>query len=415
MPKITSTQPQGRTGDFRQGAGRWGRPDYKQAIAGSRGRILAASSTCHPGQAIQAWWRGCLHQLKIPLFRYSHPEHPVLLVGKPPSVDVGWVSAGGASGPQPSVLPKSPRCPLQTQCHTFLPTSFHQMMSEKQKAEEQAREAAAETSEVELGPATTTEQLSEQPVVEQTWDLESLDVQTETWMNDRSPAGTSSPKKEAPSLEKGTPMQKTEPAENHEKVPSSREKRESRRQRGLEHVELQNKHIQSCKEESSTLREPSRRASLETGEHFPEDTKGYREDGLPSGAWTEATAHSPSKQVQVVEAPPGSPSLSPIQRPTSLALDNRVIPVVPITTPESPKDKAKGGDSLKAQDKPESPSGSTQIQRYQHPDTERLATAVELWRGKKLIAAGGTSTMLSQSLDLSEKHRAIGAALTPTE
>lgn len=96
MPKITSTQPQGRTGDFRQGAGRWGRPDYKQAIAGSRGRILAASSTCHPGQVIQAWWRGCLHQLKIPLFRYSHPEHPVLLVGKPPSVDVGWVSAGGA-------------------------------------------------------------------------------------------------------------------------------------------------------------------------------------------------------------------------------------------------------------------------------------------------------------------------------
>ncbi|XP_026641105.1 unconventional myosin-IXb isoform X1 [Microtus ochrogaster] len=301
---------------------------------------------------------------------------------------------------------------LQSLCRGHLQRrSFHQMMSEKQKAEEQAREAAAETSEVELGPATTTEQLSEQPIVEQTGDLESLGVQTETWMNDRSPAGTSSPKKEAPSLEKGTPMQKTEPAENHEKVPSSREKRESRRQRGLEHVELQNKHIQSCKEESSTLREPS---SLGTGENLPEDTKGHREDGLPSGAWTEATAHSPSKQVQVVEAPPGTPSLSPIQRPTSLALDNRVIPVVPITTPESPKDKAKGGDSLKAQDKPESPSGSTQIQRYQHPDTERLATAVEIWRGKKLIAAGGTSTMLSQSLDLSEKHRAVGATLTPT-
>lgn len=330
-----------------------------------------------------------------------------------------WTLAGslqvGPSGPQPSVLQKSPRCPLHTQCHTFLPTSFHQMMSEKQKAEEQAREAAAETSEVEPGPAITTEQLSEQPVVEQTRDLESLGVQTETWMNDRSPTSTSSPKKEAPSLEKSTPMQKTEPAENHEKVPSSREKRESRRQRGLEHVELQNKHIQSCKEESSTLREPSRRASLETGESFPEDTKGYREDVLPLGAWTEGTAHSPPKQVQVVEAPPGSPSLSPIQRPTSLALDNRVTPVVPISTPESPKNKAKGGNSPKAQDKPESPSGSTQIQRYQHPDTERLATAVEIWRGKKLIAAGGSSAMLSQSLNLSEKHRAVGAALTPTE
>ncbi|KAK7796675.1 hypothetical protein U0070_017523 [Myodes glareolus] len=305
---------------------------------------------------------------------------------------------------------------LQSLCRGHLQRrSFHQMVSEKQKAEEQAREAAAETSEVEPGPAVTTEQLSEQPAVEQTRDLESLGVQAETWMNDRSPAGTSSPKKEAPSLEKSTPIQKTEPAENHEKVPSSREKRESRRQRGLEHVELQNKHIQSCKEESSTLREPSRRASLETGESFPEDTKGYREDVLPSGAWTEGTAHSPPKQVQVVEAPPGSTSLSPIQRPTSLALDNRVTPVVPISTPESPKNKAKGGNSPKAQDKPESPSGSTQIQRYQHPDTERLATAVEIWRGKKLIAAGGTSAMLSQSLDLSEKHRAVGAALTPTE
>ncbi|XP_051025999.1 LOW QUALITY PROTEIN: unconventional myosin-IXb [Acomys russatus] len=289
---------------------------------------------------------------------------------------------------------------LQSLCRGHLQRrSFSQMVSEKQKAEERA---GAETSAGGPGPVATEEQLSEHPV-QHTKGPESLGVEAETRINDRSPVGTSPPQKEAPSLEKGAPAQKTVPAECHEKVPSSREKRESRRQRGLEHVELQNKHIQSCKEESSTHREPSRRASLDIGESIPEDTKGPREDGLPLEVWTEAIAPSPPKHLQVGGAPPQSPGPGPVQRPTSLALDSRVSPMVPSSTPESPKDK----------DKAESPSGSTQIHRYQHPDMERLATAVESWRGKKLLAAGGTSAMLSQSLDLSEKHRA--AALTPTE
>lgn len=289
---------------------------------------------------------------------------------------------------------------LQSLCRGHLQRkSFSQMMLEKQKAE-QAREAAeAEMSEGEPSPVAAGEQLSEHPVE----DRESLGMEAETWMNSKSPNDLS-PKKEIPSPEMETPAQKTVPAESHEKVPSSREKRESRRQRGLEHVERQNKHIQSCREEN--LREPSRRASLETGESFPEDTKGPREDGLE--AWTETTAPSCPKQVQIGGDPPRSPS--PLQRPTNLALDSRVSPELPSSSLESPQDKDKGENSTKAQDKPESPSGSTQIQRYQHPDTERLATAVEIWRGKKLANA-----MLSQSLDLSEKPRAAGAALTPTE
>lgn len=275
------------------------------------------------------------------------------------------------------------------------------MVSEKQKAE-QAREAAeAEVSGGEPGPVASGEQLSKHPVE----DPESLDVEAEIWVNNRSPDGTS-PKKETPNPEMETPAQNTVPAESHEKVPSSREKRESRRQRGLEHVERQNKHIQSCREENSNLGEPNRRASLETGESSPEDTKGSREGGLE--AWTETTDPSCPKQEQVVGNPPGSPS--PMQRPTSLALDSRVSPMLPSSSLESPKNKDKDENNTKAQDKPESPGGSTQIQRYQHPDTERLATAVEMWRGKKLVSA-----MLSQSLDLSEKHRAAGAALTPTE
>lgn len=291
---------------------------------------------------------------------------------------------------------------LQSLCRGHLQRrSFSQMMLEKQQAE-QAREAAgAEMSEGEPSPVAAGEQLSEHPVE----DPESLGVEAETWMNSKSPNGLS-PKKEFPSLEMETPAQKTVPAESHEKVPSSREKRESRRQRGLEHVERQNKHIQSCREENSTLREPSRKASLETGESFPEDTKEPREDGLEK--WTETAAPSCPKQVLIVGDPPRSPS--PLQRPASLDLDSRVSPVLPSSSLESPQDKDKGENSTKVQDKPESPSGSTQIQRYQHPDTERLATAVEIWRGKKLASA-----MLSQSLDLSEKPRTAGAALIPTE
>ncbi|GAB1293308.1 Unconventional myosin-IXb [Apodemus speciosus] len=287
---------------------------------------------------------------------------------------------------------------LQSLCRGHLQRrSFSQMVSEKQKAEQARGAAGAELSEGEPGPVAAREQLSEHPVE----DPESLGVEAETWMNNRPPDGAS-PKKETPTSEMETPAQKTVPAESHEKVPSSREKRESRRQRGLEHVERQNKHIQSCREESSALREPSRRASLETEESFPEDTKGPRDDGLE--AWTETTAPSCPKQVQVVGGPPGSPS--PVQRPASLALGSRISPALPSSSLESPKDE----NSTKAWDKPESPSGSTQIQRYQHPDTERLATAVEMWRGKKLASA-----VLSQSLDLSEKHQAAGAVLTRTE
>ncbi|XP_052018581.1 unconventional myosin-IXb isoform X5 [Apodemus sylvaticus] len=282
---------------------------------------------------------------------------------------------------------------LQSLCRGHLQRrSFSQMVSEKQKAE-QAREAAgAEMSGGEPGPVAVQEQLSEHPVE----GPENLGVEAETWMDNRSPDGTS-PKEETPSPEMETPAHKAVPAESHEKVPSSREKRESRRQRGLEHVERQNKHIQSCREESSAAREPARGTSLET-----EDTEGPREDGLEARA--EATAPSGPKQVQAVRDPAGSPS--PVQRPTSLALDSRISPVLPSSSLESPKDE----NSTKAWDKPESPSGSTQIQRYQHPDAERLATAVEIWRGKKLASA-----MLSQSLDLSDKHQAAGAALARTE
>ncbi|XP_030676363.1 unconventional myosin-IXb isoform X6 [Nomascus leucogenys] len=319
---------------------------------------------------------------------------------------------------------------LQSLCRGHLQRkSFSQMISEKQKAEEKEREALeaarAGAEEGRLGQAAGGQQVAEQEP-EPAEDGGHLASEPEVQPSDRSPLEHSSPEKEAPSPEKTLPPQKTVAAESHEKVPSSREKRESRRQRGLEHVKFQNKHIQSCKEESA-LREPSRRVTQEQGVSLLEDKKDSREDETLLVVETEAENTSqkqPTEQPQAMAVgtvseetektlPSGSPRPGQLERPTSLALDSRVSPPAPGSAPETPEDKSKPCGSPRVQEKPDSPGGSTQIQRYL--DAERLASAVELWRGKKLVATASPSAMLSQSLDLSDRHRATGAALTPTE
>uniref|UniRef100_G3SAE2 Myosin IXB n=1 Tax=Gorilla gorilla gorilla TaxID=9595 RepID=G3SAE2_GORGO len=319
---------------------------------------------------------------------------------------------------------------LQSLCRGHLQRkSFSQMISEKQKAEEKEREALeaarAGAEEGGLGQAAGGQQVAEQGT-EPAEDGGHLASEPEVQPSDRSPLEHSSPEKEAPSPEKTLPPQKTVAAESHEKVPSSREKRESRRQRGLEHVKFQNKHIQSCKEESA-LREPSRRVTQEQGVSLLEDKKESREDETLLVVETEAentsqkqpTEHPQAMAVGKVSEetektlPSESPRPDQLERPTSLALDSRVSPLAPGSAPETPEDKSKPCGSPRIQEKPDSPGGSTQIQRYL--DAERLASAVELWRGKKLVAAASPSAMLSQSLDLSDRHRATGAALTPTE
>ncbi|XP_032483777.1 unconventional myosin-IXb isoform X5 [Phocoena sinus] len=307
---------------------------------------------------------------------------------------------------------------LQSLCRGHLQRrSFSQMVAEKQKAAEKEREAqrAAKQETAETGPGWAAAQEPSQGP-EPSKDGEHLELEPKVWPSDGSPVEGSQP-------EKAPPAQKNA-AESHEKVPSSREKRESRRQRGLEHVKLQNKHIESCKEEHA-LREPSRRAVLEPQESLAEDRKEDREDESPRDARTDTGMALPEKQLEEppqptlgslvsAEAQGGSPRSGHVERPTSLALDSRVGVPAPGATPETPKDKSKLGVGPRAQDRPESPGGSTQIQRYRDADAERLASAVELWRGKKLMTAG-PSTVLSQSLDLSERHRAEGVSLTPTK
>ncbi|XP_014393760.1 PREDICTED: unconventional myosin-IXb isoform X2 [Myotis brandtii] len=300
---------------------------------------------------------------------------------------------------------------LQSLCRGHLQRkSFRQMVAEKQKAEEEreAQQASKEET-AEGGP-------SQEPPE----DGEHSPLEPEVWLSHGPPAESVHPE-ESPSPEKVPLSQKT-PPESHEKVPSSREKRESRRQRGLEHVELQNKHMQSCKDESA-LREPSETASPEQEERLPQDRKESRED--EALADTGAEAESPAPENQPGTPPPALPAChvpgetpqAPqdcMERPTSLALDSGVSAPAPVTTPEKPQDKSKPSGGPRAQDRPLSPGSSAQIQRYREPVSERLASAVELWRGKNLMATG-PSAVLSQSLDLSERHRVTGTSLTATE
>ncbi|XP_005409566.1 PREDICTED: unconventional myosin-IXb isoform X3 [Chinchilla lanigera] len=261
---------------------------------------------------------------------------------------------------------------LQSLCRGHLQRqSFSQMLAEKQKEDERPREALEVTGMQDVGAGQGREATEEQVAgqdVETTGDSEHPAPRPEAQPEDGSAA-----EEEARGLAKGLSAPGSTAAavavgEGPEKVASSREKRESRRQRGLEHVELQNRHMQASREERRD-----------------EDVRPGAEPMAPPAVLPQAAAAVASDSDQ--DQGPG-----PVQRPTSLALD------------AVPKDKNRQADS---------PGAAAQIQRYQPPEAERLAIAVEQWRGRKLGTTAGAT--LSQSLDLSDKHRAAEAALTPTE
>lgn len=87
---------------------------------------------------------------------------------------------------------------------------------------------------------------------------------------------------------------------------------------------------------------------------------------------------APKKQPQVPpQAPPsspdsgeaqaGSPRPSHEERPTSLALDTRVTVLGPSATPGDPQGQEQARGQPQGLDRPDSPGGSTQIQRYRDP------------------------------------------------
>ena len=240
------------------------------------------------------------------------------------------------------------------------------------------------------------------------------------------------------SSEKATLPQKNV-TEGSEKVTNSREKRESRRQRGLEHNELQNKHVLFAFEGSSSLCHEEQTSFEEALETVPVPKKSTAQDAALQGSSEGERSPSegktlsdpaPSSEIKesgsVPEQPPvleaddkavdrmktqgnqnnqikGSQSFTCPERPTNLALNlhNTLSATGSFQTQaECWADKNKRLVQRATKDL-ESPTSSA-IQRYVD-DPGKLKYKREKWKGKRQSDAS-QNDMLSQSLD--ERTRA---------
>ncbi|XP_062474634.1 unconventional myosin-IXb isoform X2 [Pezoporus occidentalis] len=234
------------------------------------------------------------------------------------------------------------------------------------------------------------------------------------------------------SSEKATLPQKNM-TEASEKVTNSREKRESRRQRGLEHNELQNKHVLLSLEGPSLLCHEEQTSSEESLGTVPVQEKSTAEDPVLQGSregernpieekvTSDMALSSELKESSSIpEQPPvsevdmtvdrmktqgnqnnqikGSQSFNCPERPKNLALNlhNTLSATGSFQTPsECWADKNKRLVQKAAKDL-DSPTSSP-IQRYVD-DPGKLKYKREKWKGKRQSDAGHND-MLSQSLD----------------
>ncbi|NXN68718.1 MYO9B protein, partial [Himantopus himantopus] len=311
---------------------------------------------------------------------------------------------------------------------------FQKMAMEKQKAEEEQKEMQEDQdrendeSKDELGEPAT-----DQLAVKHKSDLDET-------VGDRD----QTPSEQAENLsssEKATLPQKNV-TEGSEKVTNSREKRESRRQRGLEHNELQNKHVLFsfegpsllCHEEQTSSEEaletvpvPKESSTQDTvlqgsseGEKSPSEEKALS-DTAPSSEIKESSSipeQSPVSEGEKVDDKAidrmktqgnqnnqikGSQSFNCPERPTNLALNlqNTLSATGSFrTSAECWADKNKRL-AQKATKDLDSPTTSP-IQRYVD-DPGKLKYKREKWKGKRQSDAS-QNDMLSQSLD--ERTRA---------
>ncbi|NWX71482.1 MYO9B protein, partial [Alca torda] len=231
-------------------------------------------------------------------------------------------------------------------------------------------------------------------------------------------------------------------AESSEKVTNSREKRESRRQRGLEHNELQNKHVLLSLEGPSLLCHEDQTSSEEALETVPVPKESTAQDTVLQGS--SEGEKSPSEEKALSDTPPSSkikegsstPEQQPVsegekaddkatdrmktqgnqnnqikgsqsfncpERPTDLALNlhNTLSATGSFQTPAecwADKNKRLAQKATKDLDSPT----SSLIQRYVD-DPGKLKYKREKWKGKRQSDAS-QNDMLSQSLD--ERTRA---------
>uniref|UniRef100_A0A8C3RZA6 Myosin IXB n=1 Tax=Chelydra serpentina TaxID=8475 RepID=A0A8C3RZA6_CHESE len=230
------------------------------------------------------------------------------------------------------------------------------------------------------------EQLAVKPEMQPDQGVEQMAAGVDEAQNDRD-------EKLSQATEKAIPSQKSI-ADGHEKLTSSREKRESRRQRGLEHNKLQNKHVLFPLEEQSLVCYEEETSSKETPETVQEPNKFTAEDTvLPKGTEEERIPVEENKTLSDTQVP-GEILDSDVSFPKQSNESKQEILDKDI-------DKLKIHENQKNQIKDLDSPPSFQIQRYLH-DPGKLRDKREKWKGKRQSEAG-QNDVLSQSLD--ERNR----------
>ncbi|XP_014808357.1 PREDICTED: unconventional myosin-IXb isoform X3 [Calidris pugnax] len=303
---------------------------------------------------------------------------------------------------------------------------FQKMAMEKQKAEEEQREMQEDgDGEKDEGKDELSEAAADQLPVKHESEVDQAGADRDQTPNEQA--------EDLSSAEKA-PLPQKSVTEGSEKVPNSREKRESRRQRGLEHNELQNKHVLFSFEGPSLLCQEEQTSSEEALEVVPAPKESMAQDpalqgsseGEKSPSEEKALSDtSPSSEIKesssIPEQPPvsegekadeeinsmktqenqnnqikGSQSFNCPERPTNLALNLRNTLSATgsfRTSAECWADKNKRQKATKDLDSPT----SSLIQRYVD-DPEKLKYKREKWKGKRQSDAS-QNEMLSQSLD----------------
>nr|XP_048687272.1 unconventional myosin-IXb isoform X4 [Caretta caretta] len=310
---------------------------------------------------------------------------------------------------------------------------FQQMIVEKQQEMQQAQEGEASVS-PEDGNELALEQLAVKPEMQPDQGVEQMAAGVDGAQNDRD-------EKLSQATEKTIPSQKSI-TDVHEKLTSSREKRESRRQRGLEHNKLQNKHVLFPLEEQSLVCHEEKTSEKETPETVQEPNKFTAEDTvLPKGTEEERISVEENKtpsetqvlgeildsevsfpkqsnetkqeildkdidKVKIQENQKnqvkGSQSFTCPERPSDLSLNvkKNLAPTRSFQTADENYGNKNKHQILKVDKDLDSPP-SFQIQRYLH-DPGELRDKREKWKGKRQSEAG-QNDVLSQSLD--ERNR----------
>uniref|UniRef100_A0A674GG37 Myosin IXB n=1 Tax=Taeniopygia guttata TaxID=59729 RepID=A0A674GG37_TAEGU len=256
---------------------------------------------------------------------------------------------------------------------------YQKMVLERQKAEEEQREIKPATDELPVKHESEPDQAVEDEGQAQNEQAENLS-----------------------SSEKATLPQK-HTMDGSERVTNSREKRESRRQRGLEHNDLQNKHVLLSFEGPSALGHEELTVSEEALETAPEPEKSTaQEDNVLQGSSkgeespTEDTAADRTKtQRNNNNQIKGSQSFTCPERPTDLALNvhHTLSATGSFQEPaDCWADKKRWQRATKDLDSP-----TSGIQRYVD-DPEKLKYKREKWKGKRQSDVG-QNDVLSQSLD----------------